>query len=48
MKISQVIERLQEIQKKHGDIKVMVYDPIYFANEIYSFHVLDNKVYIKG
>ena len=48
MKISEVVKNLQEIQKKHGDIEVMVYDPIYFAAKIYSFHVLDNKVYIKG
>ena len=48
MKISEVIKNLQEIQKEHGDIEVMVYDPIYFAADIYSFCVLDNKVYIKG
>ena len=49
MKISEVINRLQEIQKKHGDIEVMVYDSVYFDATKESFYVdKDNKLYIGG
>ena len=29
MKISEVINKLQEIQKEHGDLEVFVYDSYY-------------------
>ena len=49
MVISELIEKLQEIQKKHGDIEVMVYDAVYFDATEDSFYVdKDNKLYIGG
>lgn len=30
MKISEVIERLQEIKDEHGDLEVKAYDAIYY------------------
>ena len=49
MKISQVIKKLQEIQKEHGDIEVMAYDAVYFDATEESFYVdKDNKLYIGG
>ena len=48
MKISEVINKLQEIQKEHGDIEVMVYDSVYFDADIYSFFVHEGKLYIRG
>ena len=49
MKISEVIKKLQEIQKDKGDIEVMVYDDdaFYEADE-YSFYVREGKLYIRG
>lgn len=34
MKISQVIEKLQEIQKEHGDIEVFVMSNTYDTGEL--------------
>ena len=49
MKISEVIKKLQEIQKEHGDIEVMAYDAVYFDATEESFYVdKDNKLYIGG
>ena len=49
MKISEVINRLQEIQKEYGNIEVMVYDSVYFNATKDSFYVdKDNKLYIGG
>ena len=49
MTISEVIKKLQEIQKEHGDIEVIVYDDnaFYEADE-YSFYVRKDKLYIRG
>ena len=49
MKISEVIKKLQEIQKEHGDIEVKDYDAVYFDATEESFYVdKDNKLYIGG
>ena len=49
MKISEVIKKLQEIQKEHGDLEVESYDDYeYIPTDEYSFLVNDNKVYIRG
>ena len=52
MVISEVIKKLQEIQKKHGDLEVMTYyDPWYSGynmpmTEFYIKINKDNKLYI--
>lgn len=49
MKISEVINKLQEIQKEHGDLEVESYDDYeYIPTDEYSFLVNDNKLYIRG
>ena len=49
MTVAEVIKKLQEIQKEHGDIEVMIYDDydFYEADE-YSFYVHEGKLYIRG
>ena len=49
MKISEVIKKLQEIQRDKGDIEGMVYDDdtFYEADE-YSLYVSEGKLYIRG
>ena len=52
MKCSEVIKKLQEIQKEHGDLEVMTYyDPWYngYNEPMTEFHIKineDNKLYI--
>ena len=48
MKISEVIRKLQEIQKEHGDIEsyYLVGDGYYDTN-IMEFHVFDQVLYIE-
>ena len=49
MKISEVIKKLQEIQKEHGDLEVESYDDYeYIPTDEYSFLVNGNKLYIRG
>lgn len=48
MKISQVIKKLQEIQKEHGDLEVKAYDAIYFPIDEYTFLVHNNVLLIRG
>ena len=48
MKISELIKKLQEIQKGHGDIEscYLVGDGYYDTN-IMEFHVFDQVLYIE-
>ena len=48
MKISEVIKKLKEIQKEHGDIEscYLVGDGYYDTN-IMEFHVFDQVLYIE-
>ena len=48
MKISEVIKKLQEIQKKHGDVEscYLVGDRYYDTN-IMEFNVFDQVLYIE-
>ncbi len=48
MKISEVIQKLQEIQKEHGDLKVKAYDAIYFPVNADTFLVHNNELLIRG
>lgn len=48
MKISEVIEKLQEIQKEHGDLNVKAYDDGYFPVDEYTFFVHKNELLIRG
>ena len=49
MKISEVIQKLQEIQKEHGDLEVKAYDDgIYFPVDEYTFYVHNNELLIRG
>ena len=48
MKISEVINKLQEIQKEYGDLEVNAYDDIYFPVDEYTFFVHDNELLIRG
>ena len=48
MKISEVINRLQEIQEKHGDLFVHVVTEYYDVSfEDMDLKVYDNSLYIK-
>ena len=49
MKISEVINKLQEIQKEHGDIEVMLYS--YGEERVFTYYDIDhnkddNKLYL--
>lgn len=49
MKISEVINKLQEIQKEHGDIEVMLY--FYGEERAFTYYDIDynkddNKLYL--
>ena len=49
MKISEVINKLQEVQKDWGDVEVMVYDyDAFHEADEYSFYVREGKLYIRG
>ena len=49
MKISEVIKKLQEVQKDWGDVEVMVYDyDAFHEADEYSFYVREGKLYIRG
>ena len=49
MKISEVIKKLQEVQKDWGDVGVMVYDyDAFHEADEYSFYVREGKLYIRG
>lgn len=48
MKISEVINKLQEIQKEYGDLEVKAYDTIYFPVDEYTFLVHNNVLLIRG
>ena len=49
MKISEVIQKLKEIQKEHGDLEVKAYDDgIYFPVDEYTFYVHNNELLIRG
>lgn len=48
MKISEVIQKLQEIQKEHGDLKVKAYDTIYYPIDEDTFLVHNNELLIRG
>ena len=48
MKISQVIKKLQEIQKEHGDLEMKAYDAIYFPIDEDTFLVHNNERLIRG
>ena len=43
MLISELIKKLQEIQKEHGEVNVVIYDSFYK-----SFCVRDDTLYIGG
>lgn len=49
MKISEVINKLQELQKEHGDVEVMYYS--YGEEEVFTYDNIDynkddNKLYL--
>lgn len=48
MKISEVINKLQKIQKESGDLEVKAYDDIYFPVDEYTFLVHNNELLIRG
>ena len=48
MKISEVVNKLQEIQKEHGDIEVKAYDAIYYPIDEDTFLVHNNELLIRG
>lgn len=48
MKISEVIKKLQEIQKEHGDLEVKAYDAFYFPIDEGTFLVHNNELLIRG
>ena len=48
MKISEVINKLQEIQKEYGDLEVKAYDAIYFPVDEDTFLVHNNELLIRG
>ena len=48
MKISEVINKLQEIQEEHGDLEVKAYDAIYFPVDEDTFLVHNNELLIRG
>ena len=48
MKISEVIQKLQEIKKEHGDMEVKAYDAIYFPIDEDIFLVHNNELLIRG
>ena len=48
MKISEVIQKLQEIKKEHGDMEVKTYDSIYFPIDEDTFLVHNNELLIRG
>ena len=48
MKISEVIQKLQKIQKEHGDLEVKAYDAIYFPIDEDTFLVHNNELLIRG
>ena len=49
MKISEVINKLQEVQKDWGNVEVMVYDyDAFHEADEYSFYVREGKLYIRG
>lgn len=48
MKISEVIQKLQEIKDEHGDLEVKAYDAIYFPVNEDTFFVDNNELLIGG
>lgn len=48
MKISEVINKLQEIQKEYGDLEVKAYDAIYYPFDENTFYVHKNELLIRG
>ena len=48
MKISEVINKLQEIQKEYGDLEVKAYDAIYYTIDEDTFLVHNNELLIRG
>ena len=48
MVISELIEKLKEIQKEHGDLEVKAYDAIYFPVDEDTFLVHNNELLIRG
>lgn len=48
MKISDVINKLQEIQKEHGDLEVKEYNAFYFPVDEGTFYVHKNELLIRG
>ena len=48
MKISEVIKKLQEIQKEYGDLEVKTYDAIYAPVDEDTFLVHYNELLIRG
>ena len=46
--ISEVINKLQEIQEEHGDLEVKAYDAIYFPIDEDTFLVHNNELLIRG
>ena len=48
MVISELIKKLQEVQKEHGDIEVKAYDAIYFPVDEDTFLVHNNELLIRG
>ena len=51
MKISEVINKLQELKDEHGDIEVMAYTDAdchgYYDTNIMEFNVFDQVLYIE-
>ena len=48
MKISEVINKLQEIKDEHGDLEVKAYDTIYYPIDEGTFLVHNNELLIRG
>ena len=48
MTISELIKKLQEIQKEHGDLKAKAYDAIYYPFDEHTFLVHNNELLIRG
>lgn len=48
MVISEVIQKLQEIQDEHGDLEVKAYDAIYYPVDEDTFFVHNNELLIRG
>ena len=49
MKISEVINKLQDIKDEYGDLEVKAYDyGIYIPVDEYTFYVHNNELLIRG